>query len=127
MYANSVCLSVQASVAAKYTPAVKTTRPRLQSHLRAWRLYRGLTPNDLAERTGLASTTVVKIENGKQDVTGKTLALLAAALETTPSGLLSPPNDRADIWSIWDDLREQGKTDEATAVLRAIRDASAKE
>jgi len=81
-----------------------------------------LSQSALAERSGLAQTTISAIENGEKDFTGKTLAVLAAALETTPSALLSPPNDRADIWSIWDDLREQGKTDKAAAALRAIRD-----
>jgi len=111
----------------KYIPAAKTPRPRLESFLRAWRLYRGLSRSALAERSGLALTTVTQIETGEKDFTGKSLAVLAAALETTPSALLMPPNDRADIWSVWDDLREQGKTDEAAAVLRAIRDASPKE
>ena len=83
---------------------------------------RGLSQSALAERSGLALTTIAKIESGEKDFTGKTLAVLAAALDTTPSALLSPPNDRADIWSVWDDLREQGKTDKAAAALRAIRD-----
>jgi len=111
-------------VPAKYVPAVKTPRPRLPSHVRAWRLYRGLSQSALAERSGLALITIYKLESGEKDFTGKTLAVLATALETTPSALLSPPNDRADIWSVWDDLREQGKTEEAAAALRAIRDSS---
>jgi len=114
-------------VPTKSVPAAKTPRPKLQSHLRAWRLYRGLSRSELAARSGLALTTIDKIETGEKDFTGKTLGVLAVALETTPSALLSPPNDRADIWSVWDDLREQGKTDEAAAALRAIRDTSSKE
>ena len=91
--------------------------------MRDWRLYRGLSRSELAERTGLALITIYKLESGEKDFTGKTLGVLAGVLETTPSGLLSPPNDRADIWSVWDDLREQGRTEEAAAALRAIRDA----
>jgi len=114
-------------VPANSVAAVKTPRLKLRTFLRDWRLYRGLSQRALAERAGLALVTIYKLETGEKDFTGKTLGALAAALETTPSGLLSPPNDRADIWSVWDDLREQGKTDEAAAILRAIRDAASKE
>lgn len=102
-------------------PRVK--RPKNHTHLRAWRLYRGLTHAELAKRSGLAAITIYQIEAGARDFTGKSLGALAEALETSRAGLLSPPNDRADIWSVWDDLREQGKTAEAIEALRAIRDS----
>jgi len=111
------------SVGQEKPQRLRVKRPKIQTHLRAWRLYRGLTHGALAERSGLAKITIMQIEKGSRDFTGGTLGVLAAALETTPSGLLSPPNDKADIWSVWDDLREQGKAGEAVAVLRAIRDS----
>jgi len=80
-----------------------------------------LTQGQLAARSGLAETTISAIESGTRDFTGKSLRLLAMALNTTPSALLSPPNDRADIWSVWDDIREQGRQAEALDALQAIR------
>jgi transcriptional regulator with XRE-family HTH domain len=95
--------------------------PTLLLALRAWRLYRGLTQSKLAARSGLSEPYVVSLERGTRDFTGRSLLKLAQALDTPPGSLFEPPNDPADIWSVWDDLREQGRERRAERMMRAIR------
>ena len=59
--------------------------------LRAWREYRALTQQGLAERAGVARRTVVALETGPQRPHPATVRALAAALKTTPEQLRSDP------------------------------------
>jgi transcriptional regulator with XRE-family HTH domain len=61
---------------------------RFGQNVRAERLARSWTQEDLAHRTGLATVQVSRIERGKREVRLTTLLRLAAALETTPNDLL---------------------------------------
>jgi transcriptional regulator with XRE-family HTH domain len=55
--------------------------------LRAWRLYRGLMQEELAEKAGVTPATISRIENGAPARLG-TVAKLAAALGITREHLL---------------------------------------
>jgi DNA-binding XRE family transcriptional regulator len=48
--------------------------------LRATREEKGLTQDELAERSGIAKATISKIESGKRNVTVDTLITLAGAM-----------------------------------------------
>lgn len=56
---------------------------------RAWRKHRRLTQEQVAERVGLAVSSISQIESGKQGFTERTLASFAAALDVTAGDLLS--------------------------------------
>jgi transcriptional regulator with XRE-family HTH domain len=60
----------------------------LGSNLRAARKKLGLTQEQVAERSGVHSTEVSRIEAGKRDPQVSTLRKLAAALEVSPGELL---------------------------------------
>jgi transcriptional regulator with XRE-family HTH domain len=61
----------------------------LGSNLRAARKKLGLTQEQVAERSGVHSTEVSRIEAGKRDPQVSTLRKLAAALEVPPGELLN--------------------------------------
>jgi transcriptional regulator with XRE-family HTH domain len=58
------------------------------AHVRAARLARGWTQEDLSGHTGLAVVQISRIERGVREVRITTLLRLAAALEETPNDLL---------------------------------------
>jgi DNA-binding XRE family transcriptional regulator len=60
--------------------------PRL-TRLRALRLRAALTQADLAERAGVARTTIVRLEQGDPNVLPTTLRKLAKALRVKPTDL----------------------------------------
>lgn len=57
--------------------------------LRALRLSRGLTQLDLAVKCDFEKTTISRIENGRSNVTIKTLYILSCALNLETFKLLS--------------------------------------
>lgn len=58
------------------------------SQLKAWRHFRGLTQQELAERALMARPNLIDLENGKRDCTLRTLERIAAALDIKPGKLL---------------------------------------
>lgn len=86
----------------KVTPHPK---PEKAKHfIRAWRKYRRLTQEQLAERAELTSGAISQLENGIINYTQPTLEALAYALNCSPGDLLS----------------RDPRTDDAVADLRAI-------
>lgn len=64
------------------------------NHLRAWREFRRLTQEQLAERVGTAGNVVGLLESGERGLSHKWLLKLAPALDTTPGFLLDhDPNN----------------------------------
>lgn len=61
---------------------------RFGQNVRAARLARGWTQEQLAERTGLASVQISRIERGKREVRITTLIRLVRALDMPPEDLL---------------------------------------
>lgn len=56
--------------------------------LRALRVERGLSQEELAHRAGLDRTYISSCEAGRRNVTLRTICRLAAALETRPATLI---------------------------------------
>ena len=78
-------------------------KSRQKTYLRAWRLHRGLTLEQLAERVGITHASLSRIERGHQEYKQSLLEALAAELSIdTASLLMRDPSDPEAIWSIWD-------------------------
>lgn len=58
------------------------------NHLRAWREFRKLSQEALAEKVGTAGNVISMLESGERGLSHKWLLRLAPALETTPGFLL---------------------------------------
>jgi len=67
--------------------AVVTAKMEGASSVRAWREYRGLTQDQLAEATKISKPYLSQIERGERDGTTETMRKLAAALQV-PMDLL---------------------------------------
>jgi transcriptional regulator with XRE-family HTH domain len=67
--------------------------------VRAWRKYRKLTQEQLAEMVGLTAASISQLETGSQGFTHESLAAFAKALDCTPADLLSYDPRRDD--SFW--------------------------
>lgn len=100
-------------------------RPIPPNHIRAWRLYRGLTLEQLSELAQLSPPQISDVETGKGDVTGRTLLALATALQTTPAALLGDdPGKNQEFWDIWETLDAAGRR-RAIAHVRAVKETAA--
>lgn len=67
-----------------------------------WRIFRGLSQQELAERSGIPRPNISAIESGKREVSLATLRLLASSLKTTPGALvngIAPIHFKGDILS----------------------------
>ena len=64
-----------------------------QPTLKAWRKFRRLTLEQVANKIGITSQTVHKWEAGKVPVTLDNLSLLAKAYEASPERLLFMPTE----------------------------------
>jgi transcriptional regulator with XRE-family HTH domain len=56
-------------------------------YLRAWRAWRALSQRELEEMSGVAKSTIIRIENGAPATTG-TIAKLSKALDLTREQLM---------------------------------------
>jgi transcriptional regulator with XRE-family HTH domain len=81
----------------------------LADHIRALRVDRGLTLQDLAGASGVSRATLSRIENGEVSPTAETLGRLAAAFALPLSQILAPlepdfaPLVRRADQSLWSD------------------------
>jgi transcriptional regulator with XRE-family HTH domain len=67
-----------------------TSADRLADRLRQLRSAKGLSLQDLAERSGVSRATLSRIENGEVSPTAETLGALASAYAMTISRILAP-------------------------------------
>lgn len=111
----------------------KPRRTYSRTFIRAWREYRGLSLERLAERlidieSGealLTPTSLSRIERGKQPYSQPVLEAIAAALGCTPADLLMRnPVDTEAPWSIWETLEPVEKR-AAVEVLKAMKERAA--
>jgi transcriptional regulator with XRE-family HTH domain len=92
-----------------------------RQHIKAWRKYRGLTQEQLAERIGISRTYLTKIERGDRKWDQPFLEAAADALRCDPADILTrDPTDPSGIWSLWDGLTPPERI-RAVAVLRAMK------
>lgn len=117
--AKIVCGLRNDAVAPSYYPANMADGDR--NYLKAWREYRGLSQDELAEKVETTKSVISLLENEKRPLSSKWLRKLAEALETQPGHILDhDPNELpADIFDLWGSI---AKTDRAQAarVLRSF-------
>lgn len=96
---------------------------RPPNHLRAWREYKKMTQEQLANAIGTDKAVISLLESGSRGLSDKWLRKLAPVLGTTPGYLLDhdPNKLPADIIDIWDHIDE---SDRPTA-LRILKGFSA--
>lgn len=93
------------------------------NYLRAWRLFRELTQEQLAELVGTNANMIQYLETGERGLSAKWLRRLAPALETTPGMLLDHDpaeldSDIIDIWSHSDRRQQRQITEMAKTLIR---------
>jgi transcriptional regulator with XRE-family HTH domain len=73
------------------------------NYLKAWRLFRDMTQEHLAELVGTNANMIGYLESGERGLSAKWLRRLAPALDTTPGMLLDhdPRELDADVIDIW--------------------------
>lgn len=93
--------------------------------LAAWREFRGLTQEALAEKVGTTGSVISLLESGKRKLSPKWLRRLAPELNTTPGFILdfSPDELPTDILDVWGAIPEDRK-DQALEVLRTFTSAA---
>jgi len=75
------------AMARRSKPIPKAHRPKF--HFRAWRKFRRLTQQQLADRVDMSASSISQIESGEQGFSDVTLRSLAHALDCQPGDLLS--------------------------------------
>lgn len=82
--------------------APKAPRKAAKSYLKAWRLFRDLTVEELAEAADMSAANVSAIENQRQGYSPESLEKLAHALKIDTGTLLNvDPNSAGSIWPLW--------------------------
>ncbi len=73
------------------------------NHLKAWREYRGMSQQELADAIGTSHQVIGYLERGRTQLSAKWLRKLAPALKTTPGMLLDhdPAELDQDIIELW--------------------------
>lgn len=92
------------------------------NHVRAWREFRHLTQEELAEAVGCSPATIGHIETGARRLSDKWARPIADALNTTPGYLLDHnPNDLpTSILDIWASIPDEAKP-QALKVLESFK------
>jgi transcriptional regulator with XRE-family HTH domain len=94
---------------------------RAPNNLRAWRKFRHLTQQELADALGTAKSVVSDLERGVVQLNDKWLRRLAPVLETQPGHILDhdPADLDTDIIDIWAHIPDENR-EQAVAVLRTF-------
>lgn len=92
------------------------------NHLRAWREFRFMTQEDLADAVGTAGNVIGLLESGERGLSQKWLNKLAPALGTTPGYLLDhdPKDIPTDLLETWAAIPSEDRP-RALAVLGAFK------
>lgn len=94
-----------------------------RTFIREWRLDRGLTLEQLADRVGMQASALSYLERGQSGYTQATLELLADALSTDPASLIMRnPSESDAMWSLWEKASPAEKQ-QITDVVRVLRKA----
>lgn len=97
---------------------------RRRHFIKEWRKHRGLTQEQLADRIGVATSSISQLERFQQGYSQATLEAIAYALQCEPADLLvRNPTDEDAIWSIWDGLDQPAKK-QVTEIAKTFRRAS---
>ncbi|MEL6825695.1 MAG: helix-turn-helix transcriptional regulator [Pseudomonadota bacterium] len=89
------------------------TKTNVQNNLRAWREFRNLTQEELAELVGTTAAVISLLENGQRGLSATWLQRFAPHLQVSPGFLLdhAPGDLTTDMLEIWASVPEadQGK------------------
>lgn len=103
-------------------PRVGNPKRRRRTFIQAWRKFRGLTQEQLADRLSTTKANISRVESGTQGYTQDFLEACAEALGTDVASLLMRDPSHPDaIWSIWDKAKPGEKqmiVDIARTVLK---------
>lgn len=92
------------------------------NHLKAWREFRGLSQEELAEKVGTMASMISMLETEQRGLSAKWLRRLAPALNTTPGHLLdlNPEEIDNDLLETWATIDPRDRA-RAIQVLRAFK------
>lgn len=92
------------------------------NHLKAWREFRKLSQEALADKVGTTASQISMLENGERGLSAKWLRKLAPALGTTPGHLLDhdPGTLDNDVFDIWVAIGERDR-EQALRVLKTFK------
>jgi transcriptional regulator with XRE-family HTH domain len=92
-----------------------------RNYLRAWRMSKKMTLDELAEKVGTTKSVVSLLETEKRPLSSKWLRKFAEALGTTPGRILDvDPNEvSAEVLDIWDHIAVTDRP-RAIRVLRSL-------
>lgn len=100
----------------------KPTQTR--NFIREWRMYAGVTQEQLAEAVGVTHASIQRYETRKQAVSADKLSAIAKRLNCTPSELLSrSPHEDPEIWPLWN----QATPDQKRQIVRVVKSLIAAE
>lgn len=90
------------------------------NNLQAWRKFRHLTQEELAEKVGTTKAVISNLETGARGLSDKWLRRLAPALDTSPGYLMDhDPNDLPTaVLDVWAAIPEEDRP-RALDMLRA--------
>ena len=92
------------------------------NNLKAWRHFRKLSQEELAEKVGTTGSMISMLETEQRSLSAKWLRRLAPALGTTPGHLLDldPIEMDTDLFEIWTAIADRDKP-RAKRILEAFR------
>lgn len=94
---------------------------RAPNNLRAWRKFRTMTQQELADAVGTTKSVISDLERGVVQLNDKWLRRLAPVLQTQPGHILDhdPADLDSDIIDIWAHIDEADR-EQAARVLRSF-------
>jgi transcriptional regulator with XRE-family HTH domain len=92
------------------------------NYLRAWRIKRGLTQEQLAQAVGTNANMIQYLESGERGLSAKWLRRLSEPLKTTPGMLLETDPDSVDIeiHDIWAMKMDRDQRRQLKAIAEAL-------
>jgi transcriptional regulator with XRE-family HTH domain len=92
------------------------------NHLKAWREFREMSQEELAEKVGTTASQISMLETGDRGLSAKWLRKLAPILKTTPGHLLDhdPATIDNDVFDIWVSIGERDR-EQALRVLKTFK------
>lgn len=104
-----------------HKPKQPPSKPQWRrTFLKEWRIFRGYTVEDLAEKAKMSAGNISAIENRKQGFSSEGLEKLADALEITWGMLLDvDPSKEPAMWALWQRATPEQRAN-ITAVTKAL-------
>lgn len=92
--------------------------------IKEWRIHRGLTQQQMADRVGIDKSYLSKIENGKKRYDQPFLEAAAEVLNCEVADLIQrDPNDSEAIWALWDKMQPVQKA-QLVEIAKTLRKVS---